>query len=143
MIYNRCVGTRFCSNNCPYKVRRFNYFDYAARELRPPEARNPDASVRARGVMEKCTFCIQRIAEARIAADRDDRPVGEVHTACQAACPTRAITFGNLADPDSAVAERKRSPLDYGLLPEQNTHPRVTYEARLRNNNPLLEGNTG
>jgi molybdopterin-containing oxidoreductase family iron-sulfur binding subunit len=138
MVYNRCVGTRFCSNNCPYKVRRFNYYGYAKEERRPPEARNPDVSVRARGVMEKCTFCIQRIAAARIAADKENRPVGTVTTACQAACPTQAITFGNLRDPASPVANRKQSPLDYSLLPEQNTHPRVTYEARIHNPGPGL-----
>jgi Fe-S-cluster-containing dehydrogenase component len=136
MIYNRCVGTRFCSNNCPYKVRRFNYYGYAKEERRPLEARNPDVSVRARGVMEKCTFCIQRIAEARIAADKENRPVGTVTTACQGACPTQAITFGNLRDPSSAIAKRKQSPLDYALLVEQNTHPRVTYEARIHNPAP-------
>jgi molybdopterin-containing oxidoreductase family iron-sulfur binding subunit len=140
MVYNRCIGTRFCSNNCPYKVRRFNYFDFARRETRPIEARNPNVTVRARGVMEKCTFCIQRIAEARIAADRSNQPVGEVVTACQAACPTRAFTFGNLAERDSEVARRKRSPLDYALLEDQNTHPRVTYEAVIRNPNPAIGG---
>jgi MoCo/4Fe-4S cofactor protein with predicted Tat translocation signal len=139
MVYNRCIGTRFCSNNCPYKVRRFNYFPFAQQERRAPESRNPDVTVRARGVMEKCTFCIQRIAAARADADRDNRPVGEVRTACQEACPTRAITFGNLADPASEVAERKQSALSYALLSEQNTHPRVTYEARIRNPNPALE----
>jgi MoCo/4Fe-4S cofactor protein with predicted Tat translocation signal len=140
MVYNRCVGTRFCSNNCPYKVRRFNYFAFAQEEQRPPQSRNPDVTVRGRGVMEKCTFCLQRIAEARIAADRDNRPVGEVQTACQAACPTQAFTFGNMADPNSDVAKRKQSPLDYALLADQNTHPRVTYEARIRNLNADLEG---
>jgi MoCo/4Fe-4S cofactor protein with predicted Tat translocation signal len=139
MVYNRCVGTRFCSNNCPYKVRRFNYFAYAKEENRPPSSRNPDVSVRARGVMEKCTFCLQRIAEARICADRENRPIGTVTTACQAACPTQAITFGNLRDPTSEIARRKQSPLDYELLAEQNTHPRVTYEARICNPNPSLE----
>ena len=139
MVYNRCIGTRFCSNNCPYKVRRFNYFGFAQEEQRSPQARNPDVTVRGRGVMEKCTFCLQRIAEARIAADRDNRPVGEVVTACQAACPTQAFTFGNLAAPDSAVAQRKQSPLTYALLEDQNTHPRVTYEARIRNPNPAIE----
>jgi MoCo/4Fe-4S cofactor protein with predicted Tat translocation signal len=140
MVYNRCVGTRFCSNNCPYKVRRFNYLAFAQEERRAPEARNPDVTVRARGVMEKCTFCLQRIAEARIAADRDNKPVGEVTTACQAACPTQAFTFGNLRDPDSAVAARKQSPLDYALLADQSTHPRVTYEGRIRNPNPAIDG---
>jgi Fe-S-cluster-containing dehydrogenase component len=134
MVYNRCVGTRFCSNNCPYKVRRFNYFDFAAEERRPPVARNPDVSVRARGVMEKCTFCLQRIADARIDADVTNRPVGanEIKTACQAACPTQAITFGNMAQ-GGDIAERKKSPLTYALLADQGTHPRVTYEARIFN----------
>jgi MoCo/4Fe-4S cofactor protein with predicted Tat translocation signal len=143
MVYNRCVGTRFCSNNCPYKVRRFNYFAFAQEEQRPPQSRNPDVTVRGRGVMEKCTFCLQRIAEARITADRENRPVGEVKTACQAACPTQAFTFGNMADPDSEVAKRKQSPLDYAVLADQNTHPRVTYEARIRNPNLDLDGGRG
>jgi molybdopterin-containing oxidoreductase family iron-sulfur binding subunit len=90
--------------------------------------------------MEKCTFCLQRIAEARIAADRENRPVGEVKTACQAACPTQAFTFGDMSAPTSAVAKRKQSPLDYALLEDENTHPRVTYEARIRNPNPAIEG---
>jgi molybdopterin-containing oxidoreductase family iron-sulfur binding subunit len=140
MVYNRCIGTRFCSNNCPYKVRRFNYCPFAQQERRAPQSRNPDVTVRARGVMEKCTFCIQRIAAARADADRDNRPVGEVRTACQEACPTQAITFGNLADPGSEVAQRKQSALSYALLAEENTHPRVTYEARIRNPNPALGG---
>jgi MoCo/4Fe-4S cofactor protein with predicted Tat translocation signal len=140
MVYNRCIGTRFCSNNCPYKVRRFNYFGFAQQERRAPESRNPEVTVRARGVMEKCTFCIQRIAAARADADRDNLPIGEVRTACQEACPTRAITFGNLADTSSEVAERKLSALSYALLGDQNTHPRVTYEARIRNPNPALDG---
>jgi len=135
MVYNRCVGTRFCSNNCPYKVRRFNYLAYSAEEARPARSRNPEVTVRARGVMEKCTFCLQRIAAARIKADEENRPVrdGEVTTACQAACPTQAFTFGNQHDPDSAVAARKASPLSYGLLEELDTRPRVTYEGRIRN----------
>ncbi|MBB2200861.1 4Fe-4S dicluster domain-containing protein [Gluconacetobacter tumulisoli] len=137
MVYNRCVGTKFCSNNCPYKVRRFNYFAFAEQERRPPISRNPDVSVRARGVMEKCTFCVQRIAQARIAADRDGVPE-QVVTACQAACPTQAITFGDINDPDAAVSHRKVSPLTYVALPEQGTHPRVTYEGRIRNRNPAI-----
>ncbi|MFZ0496010.1 MAG: TAT-variant-translocated molybdopterin oxidoreductase [Methylocella sp.] len=143
MVYNRCIGTRFCSNNCPYKVRRFNYLAFSNEEQRPPEARNPDVTVRGRGVMEKCSFCLQRIAEARIVADRENRPVGEVRTACQAACPTQAFSFGNMADPDSEVAKRKQSPLDYALLANQNTRPRVTYEARIRNPKPPNEGSGG
>jgi molybdopterin-containing oxidoreductase family iron-sulfur binding subunit len=143
MVYNRCVGTRFCSNNCPYKVRRFNFFGYAERDPRPAMAWNPDVTVRARGVMEKCTYCIQRIREAKITADRDEQPMrdGSVRTACQQACPTGAIVFGNLNDPASAVRARKASPLDYALLAELNTKPRTTYAARLRNRNPeIAEG---
>ena len=134
MVYNRCVGTRFCSNNCPYKVRRFNYFDYTQEEHRPAIARNPEVSVRARGVMEKCTFCLQRIAAARIDADAANRPVGadEVKTACQAACPAQAISFGNMAQ-GGQIAARKKSPLSYALLDDQDTQPRVTYEARILN----------
>jgi MoCo/4Fe-4S cofactor protein with predicted Tat translocation signal len=139
MIYNRCVGTRFCSNNCPYKVRRFNFFGYANEQHRPPQSWNPDVTVRARGVMEKCTYCVQRIAEARIVADRESRPVGEVKTACQSACPTQAFTFGNLADPESEVSKRKRSPLDFVMLEAQATKPRTTYEALVRNPNPAIK----
>ncbi|ARW15334.1 Putative dimethyl sulfoxide reductase iron-sulfur subunit B [Komagataeibacter europaeus] len=137
MVYNRCIGTKFCSNNCPYKVRRFNYFAFAEQEGRPAISRNPDVSVRARGVMEKCTFCVQRIAQARIAADRDG--TGEhVVTACQAACPTQAISFGDINDPGAEVTRRKASPLTYAALPEQGTHPRVTYEGRILNRNPAI-----
>jgi molybdopterin-containing oxidoreductase family iron-sulfur binding subunit len=141
MVYNRCVGTRFCSNNCPYKVRRFNFLSFSTYEHRPAAARNPDVTVRARGVMEKCTFCLQRIANARIDADRQNRAIGgnEVRTACQAVCPAQAISFGNTAAPDSEVAEYKRSPLSYALLSDQNTHPRVSYEARIRNTSPALD----
>ncbi len=139
MVYNRCVGTRFCSNNCPYSVRRFNYAAYAHEEHRPPIARNPDVTVRTRGVMEKCSFCIQRIAEARIATDRDGVQE-QATTACQAACPTQAFTFGNLNDPASDVVHRKQSPINYPLLPETSTFPRVTYEARIRNVHPRAEG---
>jgi MoCo/4Fe-4S cofactor protein with predicted Tat translocation signal len=140
MVYNRCVGTRFCSNNCPYKVRRFNFFAFAREQRRPPESFNPDVTVRARGVMEKCSYCVQRIAEARIEADRANRPIGEVRTACQTACPAQAFTFGNLADPGSEVVKRKESPLHFAMLAEQNTQPRTTYEARVRNPNPAIEG---
>ena len=141
-VYNRCVGTRFCSNNCPYKVRRFNFLQYADVKTESLKARrNPDVSVRNRGVMEKCTYCIQRIQTAHIAADRDGREIadGEIVTACQAACPTQAITFGNIADPGSAVSKAKASPLDYTLLAELNTRPRTSYGAHLRNPNPVLE----
>jgi molybdopterin-containing oxidoreductase family iron-sulfur binding subunit len=140
MVYNRCIGTRFCSNNCPYKVRRFNFYAFSRNEHRPAVARNPEVTVRGRGVMEKCTFCLQRIAAARITADIENRPVGgnEVQTACQAACPTQAFTFGNMAEPDADVLARKQSPLSYALLSDQNTRPRVTYEARIINPNPAL-----
>jgi MoCo/4Fe-4S cofactor protein with predicted Tat translocation signal len=140
MVYNRCVGTRFCSNNCPYKVRRFNFYGYGNEQHRPAQSWNPDVTVRARGVMEKCSYCIQRIAEARIIADRENRPVGQVKTACQSACPTQAFSFGNLADPQSEVVKRKRSPLDFAMLEKQNTKPRTTYEALVRNPNPAIKG---
>jgi molybdopterin-containing oxidoreductase family iron-sulfur binding subunit len=143
MVYNRCIGTRFCSNNCPYKVRRFNFYGYAKEQHRPPQSWNPDVTVRARGVMEKCSYCVQRIAEARIAADRENRPVGDVKTACQAACPAQAFTFGNLADADSEVSKRKRSPLDFAMLQAQGTRPRTTYEALVRNPNPHIKGQGG
>jgi MoCo/4Fe-4S cofactor protein with predicted Tat translocation signal len=141
MVYNRCVGTRFCSNNCPYKVRRFNFFAYAMEADRPAESWNPEVSVRSRGVMEKCTYCIQRIRTTKIDADREDRPVrdGEIVTACQQSCPTQAIVFGDRNDPESAVARRKASPLDYVLLEELNTRPRTSYAALIRNPNPLIE----
>ncbi len=142
MVYNRCIGTRFCSNNCPYKVRRFNFFKFTATEHRPAVARNPEVTVRGRGVMEKCTFCLQRIAAARIVADAENRQLGgnEVQTACQAACPTQAFTFGNMAQPDADVLARKQSPLAYALLEDQNTHPRVTYEVRITNPNQATGG---
>ncbi len=141
MVYNRCVGTRFCSNNCPYKVRRFNFFAYAMEEQRPAESWNPGVTVRDRGVMEKCSYCIQRIRTAQIDADRENRPVrdGEIVTACQQACPTQAIIFGDRNDPESAVARRKASPLDYVLLGELNTRPRTSYAAIIRNPNPLIK----
>ncbi len=145
-VYNRCVGTRFCSNNCPYKVRRFNFLQYADLRTESLKAqRNPDVTVRMRGVMEKCTYCVQRITNARIEAERTDRRLhdGEVVTACQAVCPTEAIVFGDLNDPDSRVNEAKRSPLNYALLGELNTGPRTTYLAKLTNPNPRLEGSDG
>ncbi len=132
-VYNRCVGTRFCSNNCPYKVRRFNWFGYAREAPSLDAQRNPEVTVRMRGVMEKCSYCIQRVERARIDADRDNRRIadGEVVTACQAACPTQAIVFGDLNDAASAVNARKASPLDYALLAELNTRPRTTYLPRV------------
>ena len=141
MIYNRCVGTRYCSNNCPYKVRRFNFLAYND-ETTPSLKllRNPDVTVRSRGVMEKCSYCIQRISAGRIAAKLENRPIadGEVVTACQQACPTRAIVFGNLNDPQAQARRQKQSPLNYGVLAELNTQPRTTYLARVVNPHPDL-----
>jgi molybdopterin-containing oxidoreductase family iron-sulfur binding subunit len=146
MVYNRCVGTRYCSNNCPYKVRRFNYLQYAelSTDASPESlAYNPDVTVRSRGIMEKCTFCTQRISKARIEANNEVREIrdGEVVTACQAACPMQAIVFGDLNDPASAVNANRQSPLNYALLEELNTFPRNTYVARVKNVNPeAVEG---
>jgi len=141
MVYNRCVGTRFCSNNCPYKVRRFNFYGYAEKNDRPPESWNPEVTVRDRGVMEKCTYCIQRIRTTQIDAAKEDRKIddGEVRTACQQSCPTQAIVFGDRNDQDSAVAKRKASPIDYVLLDELNTRPRTSYSALIRNPNPMIK----
>ncbi len=138
MVYNRCIGTRYCSNNCPYKVRRFNFLLY--QDWNTPQyklMRNPEVSVRSRGVMEKCTYCAQRIASARIEAEKDKRHIrdGEIVTACQAVCPSDAIVFGDLNDKESQVVKIKADHRNYNLLNELNTQPRTTYLAALRNQN--------
>jgi molybdopterin-containing oxidoreductase family iron-sulfur binding subunit len=141
MVYNRCVGTRYCSNNCPYKVRRFNFLlfsDYETESLKL--MRNPDVSVRSRGVMEKCSYCVQRISEAKIEADKENRAVrdGEIVSACQQACPASAITFGNINDKSSKVAKLRSNERSYSVLADLNTRPRTQYLAAVTNPNPEL-----
>ncbi len=146
MVYNRCVGTRYCSNNCPYKVRRFNFLLF--QDWETPQfklMRNPDVTIRSRGVMEKCTYCVQRISERRIEAEREDREINdsqhenELQTACQQSCPANAIVFGNLNDPNSQVVKWKAQSRNYAMLGELNTRPRTTYLAEVRNPNPEFE----
>jgi molybdopterin-containing oxidoreductase family iron-sulfur binding subunit len=143
MVYNRCVGTRFCSNNCPYKVRRFNFFNYTSGHGHDDPvslAMNPDVTVRARGVMEKCSYCVQRIREVEIRARREQRPIRdlEIKTACQQTCPTGAIVFGDIADPTTRVSESRRSNRIYAVLNELGTRPRTRYLARIVNPNPEM-----
>jgi molybdopterin-containing oxidoreductase family iron-sulfur binding subunit len=142
MVYNRCVGTRYCSNNCPYKVRRFNFLlfsDFDTESLKL--MRNPDVSVRSRGVMEKCSYCIQRITAAKIEADKENRGVrdGDIVTACQQACPAQAIVFGNINDKDSKVSKRRAQQRSYQVIADENARPRTTYVAEVLNLNQELE----
>ena len=141
MIYNRCVGTRYCSNNCPYKVRRFNWFDYTEVVAPRHMALNPEVTVRHRGVMEKCTFCVHRIKAARSAAKLEDRRLkdGDVKVACQQGCPANAISFGDLNDPESAVRKEWDKEKTYVLLEELNTKPAVRYQVKVRNSAHLKE----
>jgi Fe-S-cluster-containing dehydrogenase component len=146
MVYNRCVGTRYCSNNCPYKVRRFNFYLYS--DWQTPSlygVRNPDVTVRSRGVMEKCSYCIQRIQEMKIQTDKEGRRIrdGEIKTACEQVCPTQAITFGDLNDPNSRVSKLQALKRTYVLVAELDTRPRTKYLGYVRNVNEALRGQRG
>jgi molybdopterin-containing oxidoreductase family iron-sulfur binding subunit len=146
MVYNRCVGTRYCSNNCPYKVRRFNFLQYSDWETPALKLlHNPDVTVRSRGVMEKCTYCVQRINKGRIDAEKENRTIqdGDIRTACQQVCPAEAIVFGNINDPRSRVSRLKSEPRNYGLLEHLNTRPRTTYLAVVSNPNPEIPAPKG
>jgi molybdopterin-containing oxidoreductase family iron-sulfur binding subunit len=146
MVYNRCIGTRYCANNCPYKVRRFNYF-YYHKGLDDPDHEvrkmifNPEVTVRTRGVMEKCTYCVQRIQAVKIDTKNARQPIadGTLQSACQQACPTRAIEFGDLNDSESKVAQAQATDLAYAMLGELNIKPRTNYLAQIRNLHPDLE----
>ena len=135
MIYNRCVGTRYCANNCPYKVRRFNWFNYAKMKAPLNMALNPEVTVRARGVMEKCTFCTHKIQAAKSLAKNEGRELkdGDVTTACEASCPTGAIVFGDMNDPESRVSKERAEQRSYALLEEWNAAPAVKYQSKIRN----------
>jgi len=146
MVYNRCVGTRYCSNNCPYKVRRFNFYLYSDWQTESMWGmRNPDVSVRSRGVMEKCSYCVQRIQEAKINTEKQGRRIrdGEILTACQQVCPTQAISFGDLNDPNAKVTKQQALQRNYGLLDDLNTRPRTTYLGYVKNSNEALRGQRG
>ncbi|MEM8600803.1 MAG: molybdopterin oxidoreductase, partial [Bacteroidota bacterium] len=140
MVYNRCVGTRYCANNCPYKVRRYNFYNWTqSLPIEVQMAQNPNVTVRFRGVMEKCSFCIQRIRYAQSLAHIEDRPLEDL-TACQQVCASRAITFGDINDPESAISAARRSDRNYAVLGYLNVKPRVTYQARITNPHPALAG---